>query len=157
MVIKQAKKKKKKRKKKQHRNEQGTIAVELQYKPFNECTQPPQEQPGVMSLRTQSTDIFTQLCSLPSMTMSQDVSNVLQCGGGLEGQRVCVHVCVCVRGLKLRLRGLVAAWATLTYVRAQQTSHVVACPGSACTQPCPPVTPRHATLYHQKSWLKMIR
>lgn len=57
-------------------------------KPLNECTQPPQEQPGVMSLRTQSTDIFTQLCSLPSMTMSEDVSNVLQWGE--KGQIVCV-------------------------------------------------------------------
>lgn len=53
----------------------------------------PEEQPGVMSLRTQSTDIFTQLCSLPSMTMSQDVSNILHRGRG--GQRV--HVCLCQR------------------------------------------------------------
>ena len=81
--------------KKKKKKAQWTNVVELQYKPFNECTQPPQEQPGVMSLRTQSTDIFTQLCSLPSMTMSQDVSNVLQWGE--KGRMcVCVYVYVCV-------------------------------------------------------------
>lgn len=61
---------------------------------------PPQEPPRVMSLRTQSTDIFTQLCSLPRTTMSQDVSNVLRGGrGGQEregeggGRAVCQRFC----------------------------------------------------------------
>lgn len=66
--------------------------------PSTNIFQSPQEQPGVMSLRTQSTDIFTQLCSLPSMTMSQDVSKVLH--WGREGCIICVWVCV--KGFKLR-------------------------------------------------------
>lgn len=96
--------------------------------------QPPQEQPGVMSLRTQSTDIFTQLCSLPSMTMSQDVSNVLHWGGG--GQRVCV--CVCVRGLKRRLRARCCEGHT--YVQAQQTSLQSCAPTPVPLPPPPPRT-----------------
>lgn len=56
--------------------------------------QPPQEQPGVTPLRTQSDDIFTQLCSLPSMTMSADVL-----AGGEEGR-----ACVC-QGFETEAKG----------------------------------------------------
>lgn len=64
--------------------------------------QPPQEQPGVMSLRTQSTDIFTQLCSPPRMTMSQDVSNVLHWGRGGQGPCLCQRFGTRAKGLLLR-------------------------------------------------------
>lgn len=120
----------------------------LQYKPFNECTQPPQEQPGVMSLRTQSTDIFTQLCSLPSMTMSQDVSNVLQWGE--KGRECVLCVCVCVRGLKREAKG--ARCCAVHAYLCRSTANFPAVPATAPSPPLPPQTP---TLYqHQTSWLR---